>query len=317
MSSLADLRVPHSFRMLTVRGIYLRLSLATAVLLIAALFRSGTPILVTALAAVGGGILAELAVGLTGDTSVRRSGIGNGRVLYYSFLITALAPLGIPAPAAAAATAAAVLVGLWLPGGPGAYWVHPALVGLILVPGLSMAPAASVNGASGIVVAVESSPIYHFLDRQVFDPLALSITPEWIAALTGFGGNPASAAAGLLLPLLVALMIVLGEDVVPSILPVAYIVAFAAGVTLLNGEPLTATIAGNAPIVAVLALADPGVRPAHRGSIIVFGVLAGVFTAVFTVYDGTDLPAVAGLVAAGVFRPLLDQVWRSGRRREQ
>jgi Na+-translocating ferredoxin:NAD+ oxidoreductase RnfD subunit len=317
MSSVADLRVPHSFRMLTVRGIYLRLSLATAVLLISALFRSGTPILVTALAAVGGGILAELAVGLTGDTSVRRSGIGNGRVLYYGFLITALAPLGISAPAAATATAAAVLVGLWLPGGPGAYWVHPALVGLILIPGLSMGPTASLSGASGIVAAVESSQIYQFLDQRVFDPLALSITPEWVAALTGLSGNPASAAAGLLLPLLVALMIVLGEDVVPAILPVAYIVALAVGVTLLNGEPLTVAITGNAPIVAVLALADPGVRPAYRGSIIVFGVLAGVFTAVFTVFDGTDLPAVAGMVVAGVFRPLLDHLWRSPRRREQ
>ncbi|MEX2444893.1 MAG: RnfABCDGE type electron transport complex subunit D [Alkalispirochaeta sp.] len=318
MSSVADFRLPHGFRMLTVRGIYLRLSLATAVLLVVALFRSGTPVMVTALAAIGGGILAELVVGLTGDISVRRSGIGNGRVLYYGLLITALAPLGISAPAAAAATATAVLIGLWLPGGPGAYWLHPALVGLVFVPGLSVTPGESVGGTGGIAAVVESSQIYRVLDQYVFDPLSLSITPEWIAALSGMGtGEPASAAAGLLLPLLVAAMIIVGEDVVPWILPVMYIVAFAVTVTLFGGEPLTAAITGNAPIVAVLAVADPGVRPAHRGSIVVFGVLAGILTAVFTVYGGTDLPAVAGLVVAGAFRPLLDHLWSYRWRRER
>ncbi|MFW5694137.1 MAG: RnfABCDGE type electron transport complex subunit D [Alkalispirochaeta sp.] len=316
MSTAAEVRVPHSFRMLTVRGIYMRLSLALAVLLAAALVRSGTSVLVTAMAAVGGGILAELVVGLTGDTSVRRSGIGNGRVLYYSFLITAVAPLGISAPAAAGATAAAVLIGLWLPGGPGAYWLHPALVGLVLVPGLSTASAGIVQGDGAIVAAVESSQIYRLLDQHVFDPFALSITPEWIAALSGFGvGEPASATAGLVIPLLIAVMIVVGEDVVPAILPVVYITAFAVAVSLFGGEPLTAVITGNAPVVAVLAAADPGVRPVYRGSIVVFAGAAGILTAVFTAYAGTDLPAVAGLLVAGAFRPLLDHLWYPRRRR--
>lgn len=316
MSSVAHYRVPHSFRMLTVRGIYIRLSLALVVLLVAALFRSGTSVLVTAMAAVGGGILAELVVGLTGDTSVRRSGIGNGRVWYYGFLITALAPLGISAPAAAGATAAAVFIGLWLPGGPGAYWLHPALVGLVLVPGIAIGPGGSVEAGSGFTAAVEASQAYRLLDQYLFDPLALSITPEWIAALSGFGvGDPASATAGLVLPALVAVMIIIGEDVVPALLPVAYIAAFAVVATLLGGEPLTAVITGNVLVVAVVAAADPGVRPVYPGSIVVFATAAGVLTAVFTVFRGTDLPAVAGLLVAGAFRPLLDHVWFAWRRR--
>jgi len=316
MSTVAHSRVPHSFRMLTVRGIYVRLSLALVVLLVAALFRSGTSVLITAMAAVGGGILAELVVGLTGDSSVRRSGIGNGRVWYYGFLITALAPLGISAPAAAAATAAAVLIGLWLPGGPGAYWLHPALVGLVLVPGLSIGSSGSVEAGSGIAAVVESSQVYRLLDQYLFDPLALSITPDWIAALSGFGGmDPASTTAGLVLPLLVTVMIIVGEDVVPAMLPVTYIATFAVAATLFGGEPLTAVITGNVPIVAVVAAADPGVRPVYRGSIVVFAAVAGMLTAVFTVFGGTDLPAVAGLLVAGAFRPLLDHVWYAPRRR--
>lgn len=318
MSAVADLRVPHNFRMLTVRGIYLRLSVATAILLAAALVRSGSAVVVTAVAAVGGGVLAELLVGLTGDTSVRRSGIGTGRVLYYGFLVTALAPLGISPLVAAAATAAAVLIGLWLPGGPGTYWMHPALVGLVLVPGLSVVPGEPGGGLDGIAAIVESSQVYRVLDQHIFDPLALSITPEWVAALSGLGVTPStSATAGLLIPLLLAVMIIVGEDVVPSMLPVVYISTFAVGVTLLGGEALTAVITGNAPIVAVLALADPGVRPFHRGSIALFAGAAGILTAVFTVYGGTDLPAVAGLVVAGAFRPLLDYLWQLRRRRER
>ncbi|HKK48627.1 MAG TPA: RnfABCDGE type electron transport complex subunit D, partial [Alkalispirochaeta sp.] len=176
--------------------------------------------------------------------------------------------------------------------------------------------SGSVQAGSGIAAVVESSQAYRLLDQYIFDPLALSITPDWIAALSGFGGtDPAAATAGLVLPLLVAVMIIVGEDVVPAILPVTYIVAFALAATLLGGEPLTAVITGNVPVVAVIAVADPGVRPVYRGSIIVFATAAGVLTAVFTVFGGTDLPAVAGLLVAGAFRPLLDHSWNGRRRR--
>lgn len=196
--------------------------------------------------------------------------------------------------------------------------MHPALVGLILVPGLSVVPGASADGLDGIAAMVESSQVYRFFDQHIFDPLALSVTPEWVAALSGLATTPStSATAGLLIPLLLAVMIIIGEDVVPSILPVVYISTFAVGLTLLGGEALTAVITGNAPLVAVLALSDPGVRPFHRGSIVLFGAAAGILTAVFTVYGGTDLPAVAGLVVAGAFRPLLDYLWQLRRRRER
>ena len=313
MSTIPEVRCPHTFRMLTVRGIYIRLALALVLVLIPAVFRSGATVVVLAVSAIGGGILAELVVGLGSDLSVRRSGIGNGRVLYYALLVTALAPTTATPVVVAVATAAAVLVGLWLPGGPGAYWLHPVLVGLALLPGLSLMTGSDPLAAgTGVLPGiVESSQAFAFLDGRVFGPLGLSVSPSAIAAITGFSGStPATVTAGLLLPLLIAAMVVLGEDVVPPVLPVSYLFVFAIVVDLLGGDVLSATLAGNVPVLALIALADPGVRPHRRRDIVLFGAIAGGLTAVLTAFGGTGMPGVAGLLLAGTLRPLLDRASR-------
>jgi Na+-translocating ferredoxin:NAD+ oxidoreductase RnfD subunit len=301
--------VPHQYRMLTVRGIYVRLDLALLAVLIAATLRSGTPVVVVALSAIGGGILAELAAGMVNDLSMRRSGIGNGRAVYYGLLVTALAPIGISPALAAAATALAVLVGLWLPGGPGAYWLHPVLVGIALLPGIGLTAAgdALAGGPAALVSVIESSGIYQFLENRLFAPFGVSVSAGAVAALTGIGGAPpATMTAGLILPLLVSAMIVFGEDIVPAILPFVYFLTFAVAVDLLGGEPLSAFLGGNVPVVGFVLLADPGVRPVRTRGMVLFGAIAGTLTAMVTVFDGAAMPAVTGLLLAGAVLPLID-----------
>jgi Na+-translocating ferredoxin:NAD+ oxidoreductase RnfD subunit len=317
MSDVQSLHVPHQYRMLTVRGIYFRLDLALLAVLIAAGVRSGSMVVVIALSAIGGGILAELAAGMINDLSMRRSGIGNGRAVYYGLLVTALAPVGISPALAAAATALAVLVGLWLPGGPGAYWLHPVLVGIALLPGIGLTAVGDAlgGGPAALITAIESSGAYRFLENRLFAPFGVSVSAGAVAALTGIGGvPPATLTAGLVLPLLVSAMIVFGEDIVPAALPVVYFIAFAVAVDLLGGEPLTALVTGNVPVVGLIVLADPGVRPVRTRGMVLFGALAGILTAVVTVFHGAAMPAVTGLLLAGSVLPLID-LWTVRRTR--
>ena len=275
-------RYPHSYRMLTVRGIYGRLSLALLVMLIAAVWRGGMPVVALTLSAMAGSILAELVVGMFDDTSIRRSGIGNGRAVYYALLVAALVPPGTAPVVTAAAAASAVWIGLWLPGGAGSYWIHPVFVGLALIPGVALAvgvdPIATVE--TEWVARIEASGIFRWIEARVFAPFDLGITPQAVAAVFGLGPTvPTSVTAGLLLPLLVGTMIVFGEDLVPPSLPVLYLITFVAVVELTGGDLLTAVLGGNVPVVAILALSDPGVRPHRRGATALFAVIAGAVTA--------------------------------------
>ena len=311
MSSLASTPHPHSFRMLTVRGIYLRLAVALMLPLVPAVLRSGPTVVLLVLSALGGGLVAELLVALVSDDAAKSGGIANGRVLYFSLLTAALVPLETAPAVVAAAAAAAVLVGLWLPGGPGSYWMHPVLVGIALVPGLSTVSAADplAIGSADITNQIEASRFFAVLESRFFAPLDMSVTPSAVASVTALAGTPpATVTAGLVVPLLISAMIVWGDDLVPVVLPVVYLTTFALMADALGGAPYSLVLAGNIPMIAVIGLADPGLRPRRLGSLVAFGVLAGILTAVIAVFEGAGIPAIAGLLLAGAFRPLLDYV---------
>lgn len=319
MSSALSERFPHTYRMLTVRGTYVRATLGVTILLASAVVRGGVSVVILALAALIGGILAELTIGLGSDVSIRRSGIGSGRVSYYAFLIVALVPPGTDPGTVALAAATAVALGVWMSGGQRLYWVHPALVGLAVIPGIVVVSTADplAGSAESLIAAIERSGAFRLFDAWLSGSLGLHVSPEALAALSGFGGvDPATVTAGLPLSLMLVAMLVLGEDVVPPVLPVAYLGAFVLVAEVAEVDALQLLLTGNAPVLAFLAFADPAVRPLRHGAMALFGVLAGGLAALFAVLGGVAMPAVAGLLIAGTLRPLFDlPTQRHGARR--
>lgn len=326
-AQLQSMQFPHRFRMLTVRGLYLRLSVLLLLLLALAAVRGGAQVLVPVLAAVAAALGAELLAGLlVGDspggvgangTGARvsaqagtGSGIVNGRALYIGLMVAALAPLGASPGQLALASGVATALGVWMIGGTGVLWVHPSLLALALVPwqtGSTGSTDMTVEGSAFVGELLERSGLLRVLEDFVFAPLELSVTPEALISLVSVvPGNVVSLSAGLLLALLPVAMVVFGEDMVPVWLPVAYLLSFVLMVDVLGGSVLAAVAGGNAPVIALLALANPGGRPHRVGGLLVFGVLGGVLGALLTVSGGVALPAVTGVLLASTLVPLAD-----------
>jgi Na+-translocating ferredoxin:NAD+ oxidoreductase RnfD subunit len=116
-----------------------------------------------------------------------------------------------------------------------------------------------------------------------------------------------SLTAGLVLPMMVGAMIVFGEDFYPWVLPAGFFAAFFMAVEAAGGEVLSLTLSSNAPFVGLFLLADPGIRPAHRVGMALFGVFAGLAAGLLLVSSATMLPVVAGTLIACTFRPLIDR----------
>lgn len=321
MSGERVMSSPHRFRMLTVQGIYLRMSVLLCFLIALAGLRSGVSVLLPAIAAAGGALAADLLVGLLpSDAEVAGrwwpgSGLRNGRALYLGLLVAALAPQGSDPMVLAGAAAAAVVLGVWVIGGTGTLWMHPSLLALALIPqrGTGLAEGASVQGSAAVGDLLQRSGISAALESSVFVPLDLSVTPDALTSVVSVMPESAvSLSAGLLLALLPVAMVVFGEDIVPPLLPISYLLAFVLVVDLLGGSVLAAMAGGNAPVIALLALPNPGARPRRLGGLLAYGVIAGLLGAVLTVSGSVALPAVSGVLLAATLVPLAD--WLGERR---
>ncbi len=311
MTTLVDPSHPHSFRMLTVGGVYLRLSIALVFPVAVGALRTGMSALPLIVAGLLGALLAENTVGIVWNRPGSGQGVRNGRALYYGLLVVALSPVGITPSVVATAAAVTVLVGIWLPGGPGAYWLHPALVGLAFIPVFHDGGSWSGPGETvpAMLAAFESGAFFQTLQSRLFIPLGMRVPPEALLAIVGLdGGAGVGLTAGLLVPLLASALVVFGEDLVPVVLPITYFIGFVLCVRLVGGNVVSAMLWSNVPLVGLVGLADPGIRPAKIWAIALFGVLAGSCTGLLTAWNGAAMPAVVGLLVVGTFRPLLDSV---------
>lgn len=314
MNSESITGFPHSFRAFTVSGIYGRLILATALPVSFGMLHGGSAVVMLVAAAVFAAVLTDLIITLLLPETP--SSPGDGRAVYLGLVVAALLPASASVPLAAAAGALAVLVGVWLVGGPGKYWVHPALVGLALS-GIALSGPIAVGEAGASLtfpISLENLPA---LERSLFEPLGVRIpTDAWRLLAGTIGPEGGALTMALLGPVLVGALILFGEDLLPGMLPLGFLFSYVFGVWLFGGlpdewargEPFYALMLTNAPFVMICVLADPGIRPKTHSGMLLFGLFAGSVAAVLWISRLVPVPAVAGVFVAGMFVPLIDRI---------
>lgn len=310
---------PHAHTPITVAGIYWRISLAMAVPLGFAVGRSGVSVVWLVLLAVTGALIADLALSLipVRETNASPSAVRDGRAVAYALFVAALIPTGTPPALAAAAGAVAMVVGVLMQGGVGAYWLHPALVALAIVLSTGVAPssAETVVATSEFTAALGQSRLIRLIEVWLVEFAGTRVPPEAWASVTGIGvANPSTAAASMALPVLAAAMIVFGEDLVPLSVPIVFLVTVAAIGEITSDRAFDFTTTGTTLLVAVVAFADPGVRPRRLMGMVLFALVAGLAVGLLRAYDGATRPEIAGLLLAGSLVPAIDRLTDRSRR---
>ncbi len=302
---------PHTFRVLTVSGVYRRLAFATLIPVGFGVARGGVSALLTVVAAVLGTVLADIVMTRGRSDSLHP---GDGRALYIGLAMAGLLPAGISPVTVMIAGVLTLLVGVWLFGGPGKYRIHPALVGPALLGIAFLGPTAVGEGAAFLSLTVPADVI-SLVERTLFEPIGVRVSPEaWRLLLGGIGPEGGSLVLGLAGPVLVGSLIVFGEDLLPAILPATFLAVYSLGTWTFgalpgdwfSGAPLDALLLTNAPFVIVFLTADPSVRPATATGMVLFGVLAGGLATVFRVSGTVVAPATIAVFIAGAFVPVLD-----------
>jgi Na+-translocating ferredoxin:NAD+ oxidoreductase RnfD subunit len=313
MSSRIASPFPHTFQPVTVRGIYIKLTVALVPLLLVAIWRGGTPVVMTVIAAIATGAVAEFLVDLFRTGAATSSPAKNGRVLYLMVLLAVLVPVQTSPIVVAIAAAATVLIGVYLMGGTGVYYVHPVFIGLMVVAGggFTTIPNEEAAALASLAQIVADSGVYQGLTDSVFVPLGMRVPPEALALLINVGDAGAvSVGAALIPPLILGALFVFGEDLVPPAVVVAFLLGVVAVLFVAEADIIDLLVRSNVLIVLVFALADPSVRPMRAVGMAVFGVASGVLSAVLLVTSGAAVPVITGVVLVATIRPLLDQVLR-------
>lgn len=305
---------PHSFRVLTVSRLYRRLALVTLIPVGMAIVHRGAPALA---------LVATVLVGaLTADVFITRVLVnspvspGDGRSLYLGLALAGILPLTTPLPVAFAAAILSVLVGVWLFGGPGRYWVHPAIIGPALA-GIALTGTDAMRRADSFLAELIPPEVVAVLERSFFEPLGVRVSPDaWQLLLGTVSLDGGSLVLGMVGPILLGALIMFGEDLLSPILPAFFLIAYVLFVWIFggvpdgwgNGAPLDAVFLTNAPFVVVFLAADPGVRPATSAGMALFGVFAGSLAALLWISAVVEVPVIIAFFITGMFVPLLDGI---------
>ena len=226
MSSQTASPFPHTFQPVTVRSIYIKLTAALAPLLFFGMWRGGVPVVMTFLVALATGAVAEFLVDLFRTGAVTSSPVKNGRVLYLMALLAVLVPANTSPIVVAIAAAAAVLIGVYLMGDTGVYYVHPVFIGLLVVAGggVTTVPIGEPDALAPLTQIVADSVVYQNLTDSVFAPLGMRVPPEALALFINVGDVGAvSIGAALFPPLFLGALIIFGEDLVPPTVVVTFL----------------------------------------------------------------------------------------------
>ena len=302
---------PHRFQALTVVGFYVRLLLAVLVATAPGLLRDGGARLPITLAA------AVFAVGLQwgraaiGGRTLRASEVL--RTGYYGVFVAALVPYGASIGVVALATLACIVLGYWAPGGVGQFWIHPAIVGLAFA---YLLTGIDTVGDVAVVAPQVGRGLGARLNAVLLSPLSIRVGEGFWERFVGLT-RPESP-AGHLLPVLVASLIVYGEDLAPpqaalGVLLGHGILSWMVGglpSQLWAGAPFTGLVGGNVAFLIVFALAEPGVRPARSGEALWFGLITGAISAGLHAFGATPWPGIVAFLLAGSLSCLFDRIGR-------
>ncbi|MFP4211550.1 MAG: RnfABCDGE type electron transport complex subunit D [Alkalispirochaeta sp.] len=313
MTAAMEIPFPHTFQRVTVRSLYLKLTLALAPLLVFASIRDGMSTISVFAVTLAAGAVTEFLADLIRSGTASSTSTKNGRVLYFTALLTLLLPPGVPLPVAGVAAVVMIVVGVHLLGANGSYYVHPVFVALLAIAGSGVMSAipAGTPPVGPLADLVSDSLIYRTILDQAFVPLGMRVPPEALALIVNMGDVAASGiGAGMIPALLIGALIVYGEELVPASLSAAFL---AGGITVFvaaDADLVDILVRSNFLVVAIFALADPSIRPLRRGSIVLYGAVAGALAAVLLVTRGAVFPVVTAATLIGTLRPLLDLVVR-------
>lgn len=314
MSAEIPIGYPHTHRMLTVSGLYWRLNLAMAIPVLFGVSRSGAAALLMLFVAVGTALFVDFALSML--TGLPISGVANGRAISIGLFTAGMTGVEAGAIYITVAVVCAVLIGVWMVGGPGRYWLHPAMLGLAVAN--TIMPERVIGGGNVDVVNGSGRIVGVFAElvgRRIFEPLAIRVPVEIWERLTSLEAIPGAPIVAGAIPLIfLASLIVYGEDLVPISIPIAVFLAFvllewAIGGTAgrpFQGEPLSALLNGGVLFAVVFGLAEPGVRPRSSAGIIVFGLSLGALLAFFSHNEAVTSPSIAAFLIAGSCAPLFD-----------
>lgn len=314
MSSAVHRTFPHSFRALTVSGIYRRLSLAMVIPVSVAVAAGGITALIMVSATVAGAVAADHVATRISP----RQGFSpvDFRAVYVGLAVAALLSVDTPPLVGAGSAAVAIIVGVWLFGGPGLYRVHPALVGPAVL-GVSFSGSAIIREGGAAPAVQVSQELIARLDSLVLEPLGVRIPQEgWQLLFGAVVPDGGALVLGLVFPILLGSLILFAEDLLPAVLPGSFLFFYTLGVWLLGGlpenwgagSPLDAVFLTQAPFVMLYLTADPGIRPATTVGMVAFGGFAGTLAAILWITGSVAVPTVVALFVSGMLVAVLDSL---------
>ncbi len=294
---------PHSFRHLTTRGMYGRLAASLGIVLLAAVFRYGFAIALQLI--FSSALVLIVDAGIASRLDRRNTTLD---ALLASWLVLSLLPPALPWYVVFFAVATTLLVGKWTFGGVGSYWMHPALVGYLLV--FTSFPMEITQGYR--VPALWPPPsldavVTDFLNRVVFGRVGVAIDGGLVDLL--FGNHPGPLGTSGAVLILAAGVFLLADDVVPILFPAIYMATVTALLIFFRTEEvLRVILSGQVLIVAFFLLPDPASRSKTHAGAIVAPAFCGVMT-VLLMEAGLLVAAPAfGCALTNAITPLVDSI---------
>ena len=287
------------------------------------------------IAVVGTAVVTAVAAEFVAVKLLRRSLPGDGHSLLLGLLIGLSLPVSVPLFVPVVASLFALLVVKWSFGGPGAYWMNPALAGwsfaYISFPqawtgvdamsgatplSLAAGTAPDALGAArqaGIVGSVLDDQVTDWLNAHLLSRADIDLPGGYIDLFLGTAGGAIGEVSAALL--LLGSIILLGGRVVRWHIPAAMFATYALlirlfgglqyGTGLFSGDVLFHTLSGGFLLALFFLAPEPGSAPYTRGGMWIFGVLVGGLAALFRLFGAAGEGVAFAVIIANICVPLI------------